>query len=79
MAQALPVGELVEEAKCYGCYGPLTMQQLLTLAIERRAVLEADPAADVSPAALLANNSCVMCYGMSAFDVMEIGLLNLLQ
>ena len=68
--------ELITESRCYACYGEVSESQLLALALERRALLARNPAADTSAAALIAYASCYACFGASIYDLMEISLLD---
>lgn len=69
---------LLAESKCYECFGPLTISQLLVLALLRRSVLAADPAAAVDPQSLVTYGKCFACYGMSMSDIMQMALLDML-
>jgi len=68
---------LFDEAKCYTCFGELTAGQMLVLALERRILVARNPAADVSPQALVAYAKCDLCFTEgSMFDAMEMALLD---
>lgn len=73
---AIATDTLLEEAKCYECYGPLTQAQLLELALTRRWLLTLSPAADTTPQALISYAKCYTCYGLSMFEMMQIALLD---
>jgi len=75
---AIPANTLMEEGKCYMCFGELSTAQILELALLRRIVLAADPAADVSPQGLISTTNCYACLGLSMFDLMLLALLSLL-
>jgi hypothetical protein len=75
---AIAAQSLFEEAKCYECYGPLTQGQLLTLALLRRIALAHNAAAQVSPQQLISATTCYACLGLSMFELMELGLLNII-
>lgn len=72
---AIATNELLEETKCYACYG-LTLTQLLKLGLLRRQLIAAVPAADTSSSALLTYAKCYGCYGASIYDLLEIALLD---
>lgn len=65
---------LYAQGACYACLG-LSLQETLTLAIEREWLLLLDPAADTSVQALLDYGSGFHPYG-SLFDVLELSLLD---
>lgn len=71
---------LLEFARCYECYGALSLAQMLKLGIMAQIVLDADPMADVSPQNLFDLGSCYNCYGdgLSAADIMELALLSMI-
>ena len=73
---AIAAQSLFEEAKCYECYGPITLPQLLTLALLRRQLLALNPASDVSAQGLISYAKCYACYTGSMFDLMELALLD---
>jgi hypothetical protein len=74
---AIDAQTLLGEAKCYECYGPLTLAQMLALALERRILLSLDPDANVSANALLEYAKCDLCFTEgSTFDAMEMALLD---
>lgn len=66
---------LLEEVKCYACYGG-SIQQLLKLALLRRKLLVGSPSADVSAGALIEYAKCYGCYGASIMDLIELALLD---
>lgn len=74
---AIAASTLLDEAKCYMCFGELTTGQMLILALERRILLARNAAADVSPQALVDYAKCNLCYTEgSMFDAMEMALLD---
>jgi len=66
--------DLLNEAACYGCYG-LSQAEMITLAIERRWLLALDPAADTTAVGILSNSEGLAGYGLSLFDLFEVGML----
>lgn len=76
---AINATELITESRCYGCYGAGSTAQMLTLALESRILLEADPAADTSAATLISYAKCYGCYGLSLYDMMEVALLDMIS
>lgn len=75
---AIAVNTLMEEGKCYQCYGLLTAAQILEIALLRRQALALDAAAEVSPQQLLTATQCYACLGLSYFELFKLGLLNLI-
>lgn len=74
---AIAAQTLIDEAKCYTCYGELTIGEMLVLALERRILLGRNPSADVSPQGLVAYAKCDLCFTEgSMFDAMEMALLD---
>lgn len=68
---------LMEEGKCYACFGPLTAGQILTLAQLRRWLISLAPAADTSPQALVEYSKCYACLGsLSIYELMMLALLD---
>ena len=77
---AIEAGTLLEEGKCYACFGELSVAQIITLALERRALLALDPAADVTPQGLIAYANCYLCFTQgNFFDLFELALLDKLS
>jgi len=72
---AISVNTLLDEVKCYACFGA-SMTQLIKLALLRRQLLALVPAADVSAGALLEYAKCYGCYGASLVDLLELALLD---
>jgi len=70
---------LMEEAKCYECFGPLTSAEMLELALLRRRALQVNAAALVSPQQLFDATKCYACLGASLFELMKLGLLNIIN
>jgi hypothetical protein len=70
------IAQVIDEAACYQCFGPITMGQMLILGMERRILLARNPAADVSAGSLIAYAKCYGCLGVSMFDMMEFALLD---
>lgn len=70
------IQELLEEVKCYECFGQVTQAQLISLGLLRRILLAANPTADVSAQALISYAGCYACYGASMYDLMELALLD---
>lgn len=74
---AIAAGTLLEEGKCYACFGQLSVAQIMTLALERRQLLALDPAADVSPGGLITYANCYACFAQgSFFDLFEMAILD---
>lgn len=74
---AVPVDTLMDEGKCYECYGPLTQAQILNLSQLRRWLLSLDPAAETDPQSLVAYAKCYACLGsLSMYDLMSLALLD---
>ncbi len=76
---AIATNTLMEEAKCYACFGPLSSAQLLELALLRRRALQVDAAAVVTPNGLFEATKCYACLGASMFDLFKLGLLNIIN
>lgn len=72
---AIATNTLLDETKCYACYGA-SITQLLRLGLLRRQLLASVPTADVSAAALLTYAQCYGCYGASLTDLIELALLD---
>ena len=72
---AIDSNTLLEEAKCYACYGG-SMSHLLKIALLRRQLLAISPTADVSPQGLISYANCYGCYGATMMDLIEISLLD---
>lgn len=72
---AIPTNTLLDETKCYACYGA-SITQLLRLGLLRRQLLALNASADVSAAALLEYSKCYACYGSSLTDLIELALLD---
>lgn len=67
----------MEEGKCYACYGPLSVAQILTLAQTRRWLLSVSPSADTSAQALVEYGKCFACLGsLSMFELMLLSMLD---
>lgn len=79
MASSSNYPELLASARCYECFGPLTTAQLLSLAIMRQYLLDANPDADTSPQSLIASIRCAMCLGMSFYDAIELAMMEQLS
>lgn len=75
---ATPTDLLLSEGRCYLCFGSLDMASILRLALMARAVLAADPDADVSPQALVTYGQCYACLGLSTGEIMELSLTDML-
>lgn len=74
---AIPVNTLMDEAKCYQCFGPLTAAQMLILAQLRRWLISLNPDADVTPQSLVEYSKCFACLGsLGMYDLMALALLN---
>ena len=76
---AVAVNTLMDEGKCYNCYGELSSAQILELALLRRRALQVSPAALVSPQQLLDATKCYACLGASFFELFKLGLLNIIN
>ena len=72
---AIPYETLLEESKCYQCFGPVTIPQQLKLALLRRWLLSLDANADTGAQALVEYSKCYACLGASMYDLMELALL----
>jgi hypothetical protein len=72
---AIATNTLLEEVKCYACYGGSTAT-LLKLALLRRLLLGRYPNADVTGPGLLAYAKCYACYGASVMELLELALLD---
>lgn len=75
---ATPTDILISEGRCYSCFGSLGIVSILRLALMARAVLAADPEADVSPQALITYGQCYACFGLSEGEIMELSLTDML-
>lgn len=74
---AVPMNTLMDEGKCYACFGPISDAQILNLAQLRRWLLSLDPAADTSPQSLVAYSKCYACLGsLSMYELMQLALLD---
>lgn len=73
---ATDANTLLAEAKCYECFGPLSMSLLFRLALEARMLKALVPGADTSPQALITYGKCFNCYGASYGELMELALLD---
>jgi hypothetical protein len=76
---AVVANTLLDEVKCYACTGEIGMSQLLKLALLRRIALTNNPAADVTYQALIDSSECYLCLGISVYDALELGLLNIIN
>jgi hypothetical protein len=72
---ATDANTLLEQTKCYACYG-LTLEQMLQLGLIRNALLNANPNAIVSAQGLITYATCYACYGLSLFDQFKLALLD---
>lgn len=70
---------LMDEGKCYNCYGELSAAQILEIALLRRRALQVSAGAAVSPQELLDATKCYACLGASYFDLFKLGLLNIIN
>lgn len=68
--------DLLTEASCYLCLGPVTVAQTIRLALLRRILLRLDPSADVTPQGLTTYAMCYLCLGGSLADAVEMALLD---
>lgn len=73
---AIAPNTLLEEAKCYECFGPLSQGQLLKLALLRRQLLALNASAEVDAQSLFEYGKCYACLGLSIFDILEVSLLD---
>lgn len=76
---ATPTDELLEEGRCYLCFGALGIATILRLALMARAVLAVDPEADVTPQGLVTYGQCYACFGLSEGQIMELSLTDMLS
>ena len=76
---AIAANTLFEETKCYACTGQIDQTQLLKLGLLRRIALSVNPAADVTYQALIDSSECYLCVGVSLYDSLELGLLNIIN
>ncbi len=75
---ATDVQTLVQQGKCYACYGPTSMATLLRLALLRQIVLNHNPSAAVDPQSLLSDGRCYPCNSNASLaGTMELSLLSL--
>lgn len=75
---AVDSNTLLGETQCYACLG-MSVAQLLSLGLLRRALLAESPTADVSTQGLITYANCYACIGMSMFDILELALLDQLS
>lgn len=75
---AIATNTLMDEGKCYECYGPLSSSEILELALLRRRALQVNASADVTPQGLFTATKCYACLGASLFELMKLGLLNII-
>lgn len=74
---AVATDTLMEEGKCYACFGPLSASQILSLAQLRRWLLSLEPTADTSPQALMEYSKCYACLGsLSMYELMSLALID---
>ena len=76
---AIATNTLMDEGKCYNCYGELTAAQILEIALLRRVALGLSPTAAVSPQELLTATQCYACLGASIYELFKLGLLNIIS
>ncbi len=76
---AIATDTLMDEGKCYNCFGELTAAQILEIALLRRRALQVSAAALVSPQQLLDATKCYACVGASFFELYKLGLLNIIN
>lgn len=70
---------LLSEVACF-CNEPVPIADQLRLALEIRALLAVDPAADVTPQGLADLAACFQCQdGVSPFQATELAVLDLLS
>ena len=72
---AIATNTLLDEVKCYACYGG-SMTSLIRLALIRRILLGKYPTADVTAAGLLEYSKCYACYGASVIELLELAMLD---
>lgn len=71
---------LLDETKCYLCYGPLPIARLLTLALLRRWLLTLSPTANTSAQALVEYSKCYACTdSVDMGDIFELALLGMIN
>lgn len=73
---ATAADDLVEEVRAFGTL-PIATQ--LRLALIRRALLEANPAADVTPSGLATYGACYQCLGLTQAQTWELAMLDQLN
>jgi hypothetical protein len=76
---AIATDTLMEEGKCYACFGPLSTYEILKLSLLRRIALTVNPSADVSAQGLLNTTNCYACLSMSTFDLLKLALMNIIN
>lgn len=67
---------LIAQAKCYECFGPITVGQALRLSTLANALHKLNAVAATDPQSLMAYGKCFACFGLSAAEIMEISLLD---
>jgi len=68
---------LISEAKCYDCFGQVSLVQGIKLALMARTLTAMNPSADTSADALLAYANCYNCFSNATLgDLMELALLD---
>lgn len=68
---------LLSEARCFTCFGEVSITQALKLALLVRTLIAVNPTADTSAPALLAYARCYACYSTASLgDLMELALLD---
>jgi len=76
---AIATDTLMDEGKCYACYGPLSSYEILKLSLLRRIALTVSPTADVSPQGLLNTTDCYACLSLSTFQLFKLALWNIIN
>lgn len=73
----IPTGTLLDEAKCYMCFGMgISIAKALKLALLARTLVALVPGADVTAPTLLEYGKCYGCYGASSYQLIELALLD---
>ena len=74
---AIPTNTLLDEAKCYMCFGTdVNMVKAMKLALLSRTLKALVPSADTTAQTLLTYAKCYACYGASAYELIELALLD---
>lgn len=58
------------------CYGEVSIGQLMKLVLLSNILTASNPMAATDPQSLFEYGKCFACYGLSAYDIMELALLD---